>query len=352
MTQLNIPDDWDGTTWECYFLTFPKSVQWDAILRGLISIPTRGRFWEAQSGSILAAQAVGREIVKRNQEMDCNDLITVLQEIRDNIDQVKVVQEQNVSITTQMSSNIAVSAQAQASAYAWSQAFAQSTVGVKIINNVSLEMRPLEPTVLDPPNAAEETPTGITATPQSTDTQEQCKRCFWFVYAQKTIYDYWYDTSVWVQGSILALLGAVSDAVSVAALSGDPQQKAILIPAARLLQVAHLLSTFYYEGIIQECMTDLRDWMDANFADIICICWNGLQANTNTLVIQQNIIADYLSFSTSGNAVKFANVIPLFANLSSLAALYYVSTYFPTLPSIPAEFGGDAFCILNCIEGG
>lgn len=66
MSQVPIPDDWDGQTWDCAIVEWPASDDWLAILRGLITWPQRGRFWDAETGSILDAQAVGLEIFNRN----------------------------------------------------------------------------------------------------------------------------------------------------------------------------------------------------------------------------------------------------------------------------------------------
>lgn len=64
--QIPIPDDWDGVSWQCAQVEFPDSPLWTAILLGLLSYATRARVWDGDSGSILDAQAVGREIWERN----------------------------------------------------------------------------------------------------------------------------------------------------------------------------------------------------------------------------------------------------------------------------------------------
>lgn len=339
--QVPIPDDWDGNTWNCYFVTFPHSVQWDAILRGLLSIPVRGRFWDGRTGSILDVQETAKEIIRRNAEMDCNDLITVLQEIRDNIDNVTVEQNLLVNVTSQMATNIQVSAQATAQAYAWSQAFALSTSAVKVINNVELVMRPLEPGVIEAPQAEETEPTGITPTAHSMVDTEICRRVWWYVYTVKTIFNHWWDASLFVQTSILGFLGMIATGLSVAALKGNPAQKAILIPAAVLLQAAHYLTELYYEGLIQTAFGDINTWLNDNWTTLVCEVYALVVAGTNTLAIQQAIIANYLAYSIEADKSKFAPILLLFTNLNTLAALYYVSSLIGTLPDVPAEFGGN-----------
>jgi len=64
--QAPIPDDFTSDAWLCYAIQWPDSTQWLAILHGLLSTPRMGRFWNAQSGNIKAAQLVGDEIWHRN----------------------------------------------------------------------------------------------------------------------------------------------------------------------------------------------------------------------------------------------------------------------------------------------
>lgn len=64
--QMPIPDDWNGTDWCCYVVEWPSSDSWRAILFGLLLSPEAGRFWDASTGSIIDAQAVGKQIEDRN----------------------------------------------------------------------------------------------------------------------------------------------------------------------------------------------------------------------------------------------------------------------------------------------
>lgn len=45
-----IPDDWDGSTYDCYQIQWPSSNQWRAILLGQISEPTVQEFWDSGFG--------------------------------------------------------------------------------------------------------------------------------------------------------------------------------------------------------------------------------------------------------------------------------------------------------------
>lgn len=358
MAQNPIPSDWNGQDWQCYILDWPNSVQWSGLLRGLITLPTRGRFWDGSTGSILNAQAIGREIENRNPIMDCSEIVTALDAITAAINAIDVSQQQSLIVQQDISASATATASATAAlqatmkqqsiaisnSYAWATAFAQSTASVKIINQVSLECRPLQPGVTEPPQPQEETETGITSTPQSSDADEICKRVFWLVYTVRTMFNHWFSTSIWVQSSILSFLGSLSVGLSVAALKGNPSQKAILVPAAALLQAAHFLTQLYYEDLVQVCISDLSEWINNDFECIIADVVTGLTNEDSTLEIQAVIMGRYLSYSGETFKGKFVNFLPLLFNLGSLAAMYYVTSVWSGLPDIPAEFGGTAIC--------
>lgn len=56
MEDAQIPDDFDGDYCE-YSVCWPSSRQWLAVLRGVLTIPFDGRFWNGNTGSILGAKA-------------------------------------------------------------------------------------------------------------------------------------------------------------------------------------------------------------------------------------------------------------------------------------------------------
>lgn len=71
--KLPIPDDWNGEDWRCVEVQWPDSPLWIAILAGLLTTPTRGRFWDEQTGNIKQVQAVGNEIWNKNFPLnDCS----------------------------------------------------------------------------------------------------------------------------------------------------------------------------------------------------------------------------------------------------------------------------------------
>lgn len=60
-----IPGDWAGEY--CKFaVCWPNSPQWLAVLRGALSIPQEGRFWDEQSGQVTEAQGIVEETFDYN----------------------------------------------------------------------------------------------------------------------------------------------------------------------------------------------------------------------------------------------------------------------------------------------
>jgi hypothetical protein len=60
-----IPQDWNGDDWRCYQVQIPDSLEWRAIFFGLMTLATRGRYWDRDTGTITDAQTVGWEIFDR-----------------------------------------------------------------------------------------------------------------------------------------------------------------------------------------------------------------------------------------------------------------------------------------------
>lgn len=73
--KIPIPDDWDRQEWLCVEIQWPASPQYVAILFGLLTELTRGRFWEESTGSVRAAQEIGWWIHDKNFPLSyCNDV--------------------------------------------------------------------------------------------------------------------------------------------------------------------------------------------------------------------------------------------------------------------------------------
>jgi len=64
--QLPIPDDWDGKSYFCTQVIWPDSPQFVGLLVGFLSAMTRGRYWDANTGSILEIQEIAREVFDKN----------------------------------------------------------------------------------------------------------------------------------------------------------------------------------------------------------------------------------------------------------------------------------------------
>lgn len=82
-----IPSDWGGEY--CLFsVCWPNSPQWLAVLRGVLTIPAEGRFWDESSGTITAAQLIIQNTYDYNLDnreviMACGD--TGLQSVADGL---------------------------------------------------------------------------------------------------------------------------------------------------------------------------------------------------------------------------------------------------------------------------
>jgi len=77
MGDAKIPSDWTGEYCR-YSVCWPNSVQWLAVLRGVLALPTYGRYWNEDTGNIRSAQNVILETLvynMKNEEviMSCGD---------------------------------------------------------------------------------------------------------------------------------------------------------------------------------------------------------------------------------------------------------------------------------------
>lgn len=76
--KMPIPDDWDGISFCRYAVCWPDSTLWKGILRGLITEPARGFFWDEYTGSINDTLASFRQTLNHNLDlkeviMACDD---------------------------------------------------------------------------------------------------------------------------------------------------------------------------------------------------------------------------------------------------------------------------------------
>lgn len=65
MQSAVIPDDWEEQ-YCLYSICWPKSPQWEAVLRGVLSIPQTGRFWNEATGTVTEAQNIVEKTFDHN----------------------------------------------------------------------------------------------------------------------------------------------------------------------------------------------------------------------------------------------------------------------------------------------
>lgn len=92
----------DDLEWGAYVICWPKGIEWYILLSGIMSYPARGRYWDGDTGVIVDAQAVGRQI-KEYFEMAGCDITDVLIDISTSINLVAT----NIANATAQSSAIA-----------------------------------------------------------------------------------------------------------------------------------------------------------------------------------------------------------------------------------------------------
>lgn len=71
-----IPDDWDGSTYECLKIQWPSSPLWRALLFGQVSEPGTATYWDPSTGdeeaaAVAAARAYGQTISQ--EELGCEE---------------------------------------------------------------------------------------------------------------------------------------------------------------------------------------------------------------------------------------------------------------------------------------
>lgn len=349
-----IPDDWDGETWGCVLIDWPLSEQWFGMLRGLITTPVRGRFWDGKTGSIIDAQNIGLEIEGRNPVVSCQDITDAILLVNETLLAMDLNVEQQVLVQTDISNNVtlvanavsnalalqtgdlvAVSfaqANASASAFAWSQSMAQNLIGVNIINNTEAQFRPIEVGVDPPPEAIEAGPTGITSTLEDTDYDLICRRVYWLLMNGKLFFNYIAGIRAELNATVLAIMGVVADSLWVAALRADPASKRFLIPAAVIINFAHT-----WQGLLEEYANPIgliSDWLDDEYQSLTCNISMAVEGMNSTDFLRQMILTSAVNW---GMAPSVAGLAMIIFNYSALAALYYVSPLLDPAPPIPAS---------------
>lgn len=99
--KMPIPDDWDGQSFCRFAVCWPDSPLWKIILRGLVTTPARGFFWDERTGYVKGVLAGFRQTVDENIElpeviMACGD--TGLQEIAAALNKIGLAMQQQVTV--------------------------------------------------------------------------------------------------------------------------------------------------------------------------------------------------------------------------------------------------------------
>lgn len=357
MPVIPIPDDWAGTEWACVILEWPDSVQWLGLLRGFVTTPARGRFWDGKTGSITDAQAIGLEIEERNPVTACSEIVTELQNLVTAVEGLEINSDNQVTIQTNIvtqitavatavSESIAASlsaSQAISASFAWSQSISQSFVGVNIFNNVTMQIRSLEPGVTPAPATPELTPTGISDATQSMTAAEICKRSFWVAYSGWRIAAELKAIDAWLYFTVLGAVGALGDLLGRVAQLVTGGSEILLVPASILQQVAHTISRLQDNNTITQALVSSEAVL-SDVDNIACLIANEVLIGSSTQVIQDAIMAE---LSAEGLTDEQAGINLLAFNLNTLAALYYTS---PLIGAAPAVLAGYDNTCDSCNE--
>lgn len=353
-----IPNDWAGEDWECFIVEWPNSVQWIGLLRGLITTPVRGRFWDGETGSIIDAQNIGLEIEGRNPVTVCEEMVTALQGIQTAVEGLELDSTLQVAIQTNIQNNIDLvatavadslaaqsvelvaaslsQASAQATAFAWSKAIAENLLSVQIINNTEVTFRPIEVAVDPPPQPSEAGPTGITDVLDSTTPSEICKRVYWLVRGAVEFFVFLDQVADFAPNTVLGIGGMLADALWSAGLRASPTGARFLIPAAQFLGAVHSLGELLLAG--NSPFEDQKAWIEWGYQDLVCELAQGVEADYTTDQLRQ-LVRD--SMDNYGLSFLHQMLPMLIFNYSSLAALYYVSSELDPAPAIPASEPAD-----------
>ena len=368
MPVIPIPDDWDGETWDCILVEWPDSVAWRGLLRGLVTTPARGRFWDGRTGTITDAQAIGREIEERNPIMSCQEIVTQLTAIKVAIEGIDVsntaqavataeinqkIENHAIAIVDQMILQQQSQEQSQqslasavANAYAFSQAFAQNWVGIEIKNQVNNILRPVGAPAFQPPTVEETTTTSITNVVADPANVQLCRRVFWMLDANLEFARRLSTIVSGFAGGLLSMGSALADALAVIVFRVAPEYSPIVIPLAALTGTAALMARLYEEGVLTTVVSDMELWLETEFENLWCSLFNAAQGNLGTEYLQDLVV---LSFSGYSSVPGGAAIAKLTFNLTALATLFYVSDLIPSYPPIPSPYS-DSWCDDNCLQ--
>lgn len=328
--QYPIPQDWtpeDGYTY--YVLCWPCSLEWSILLRALLRTGEKGRFWDANTGSIKDIQSTFADIVSSNTDtmgvfMGCNDLITTLGEIRAAIDAIEAVQidiqtsaEAQASAQTNLNVSINNMAQAIAVSQAWSNSIAQVFNYINVEVTVSQTLNTVSPT--QPPNVADVAETSFTDT--LADSDYYCGRVVFLVDGAIEFFRYLQATSVAIGTlTINTAFGWISEALyAVAAYFG---WLALPVPAASLAILASNLFAEFVKGSLSLTTDAAYNFVLDRRDEIVCALYNAATAGDDTSIMR-DAIKTILENDLQPSAVQ--SLVLTWFNPTALGLVYFVS---------------------------
>lgn len=357
MPQYPIPNDWNGTDWECVIIEWPYSEQWFGMLRGLITSALRGRFWDGSTGSITDAQEIGREIEERNPVTTCEDIVTALNAINTTIANLDTGQDIQTTVLVDIDNNIQAIANSTASlvsatssvasansrSYAWSRSLSTSFASLKVLNNVSLQIRAIEPGVDPPPTVEEEAETGITSATQNMSNAEICKRAYWLWKTTEAFWVAYLKSVANVSLNVLSGVALISDALEAASNLVPGGTPFYLVPASALQTVAQVVDVIGEQVSPDICLQQIVDWLQVYSTDIVCILYEKTQSGESTEAIFDAI---YNSAETDGgiSGICLGLLLATF-NLNTFSSMYFISSLMPSFPAPPPPWDN---CELTC----
>lgn len=330
-----IPDDWDGESWTFRVVCWPDSVQWRAILSGLVSTPSRGRYWDGKTGDIRATQLVGLEILARYDAV-CDDIVTVLEEIRDKIDDINETMS-DIEIHNEVTAT-ASQAQAQAQiqlsgalaiAESHSEAIVSNVINIETSVFVSSTCPPCS--VTTPPPVSRQPETGVTDTPRSSAI---CDVAEGNVDAAIEVLEILRRITLYLRTVGLdAAAGLVASAIEGAA---HRYGLSFLLPPSGLVQMAEALRRASIDNVLNAAIVDALNALKVNRSALICELYDKANGNLPTDEIMESF-AELLETLGMPYGASMQLIMSMF-NLNTLALLYYdgASTVFG-----PATFDCD-----------
>lgn len=341
--QLPIPDDTNPEFCE-YLVCLPKNRDWLAIFRGLLDQISKGRFWDASTGVVTDAQAVGKALRDYNLHLESKEvilactsesqfanLITELQNIDATLQQLDVNVSQQVSLQTE-SNQIAV---AQASATAFSEATAYLNTSIFTWLPVETPEMPEGVSETVPPRANSDTAKGLKpvlipkddVNPSGT-ANIACQVAHDIVLAMTALV----EAMLWshelpnnIPGHPLWWLNVVHSAVS----SVDEQNPDLpfLMPRPAILAISGALAAIAAQGFVSDVLSNVHNSLQGDLdnwrQELYCIRSQGLSAVEGTVQLDFFIRNQANTWGDATTEDAMISIFRLLFGLSTIGVLFY-----------------------------